>query len=234
MNNLTAANHPDFNHPTNTVVTDIPADAAAFDCLCSQDRIQASEQVRWLAEKSDSAYPPVPFPSRQMFEQVGADALTQLVERQHQRLLETDIAGLFPSDPKRFLNTVSKSVDFVVEAAGGPEHFSAKQGAMRMRERHFRTTIDERARDIWLRELYYAMQDVDFPTDWRPVYWLWMESFSIRMINRRTRMAAPNRYPYDNAATELSKALGWIPSQFVPPKSDRSDESQHGNSEASA
>lgn len=65
-----------------------------------------------------------------------------------------------------------------------------------MRKRHYPFTIDESAREIWLRHLWLAFDDVGFPVQIRQEYWEWVEPFSIRMINRRTQRAPPQRYPF--------------------------------------
>lgn len=73
-----------------------------------------------------------------------------------------------------------------------------------MRHRHFAVAIDERVREIWLRELLCSFDDVDFPPSLRETYWRWMEPFSIRMITRRTTREQPVRYPYAVAAERLA------------------------------
>jgi hemoglobin len=72
-----------------------------------------------------------------------------------------------------------------------------------MRKRHYPFTIDEAARDIWLRQLWWAFDDVGFPSQIREEYWNWVEAFSIRMINRRTQRAQPQRYPFREVPTTL-------------------------------
>ncbi len=187
----------------------MPEGAESTSCLCSQT-LQPGDQVRWMETKTDAPFPPVPFPSRQLYAEVGQECLTALVEQHHERLKRSEIGGMFPSDPSRFAATVAKSAQFVIEASGGPELFTPVFGGMRMRDRHFRPTIDEHARDVWLHELMNTFDEVDFPQQWRPVYWHWMEAFSIRMINRRTRMQPPRRYPYEFAASDLRNLLGVV------------------------
>lgn len=185
----------------------IPEGVTPSDCLC-EEKLQPGDQMRWMDTKVDAPFPPVPFPSRQLYAEVGAECLTTLVEQHHERLKRSEIGDLFPSDPGRFAATVAKAVAFVIEASGGPEMFSPVQGSMRMRDRHFRPTIDEHAREVWLHELINTFDEVDFPEAWRPVYWHWMEAFSIRTINRRRRMQPPRRFPYEHAASDLHLLLG--------------------------
>jgi hemoglobin len=72
-----------------------------------------------------------------------------------------------------------------------------------MRRRHYPFTIDEAAREVWLRELWLAFDDVGFPAQLRREYWEWVEAFSIRMINRRTRRAQPRRFPFADMPSRL-------------------------------
>ncbi len=186
--------------------SEIPAGAQRVTCLCgSGATLGAEDEVRWLDAFHDISFPPVPFPSRRVGEIAGESMLRALIHRHHQRLRKTEVGALFPASEPAFLAAVDKSADFVVEACGGPAHFTPVHGPMRMRDRHFRVSIDERAREIWLRELLSAFDDVGFPDSVREEYWAWMEPFSIRMINRRTTKTPPRRHPYGEADSSLPK-----------------------------
>ncbi|MDO6681507.1 MULTISPECIES: hypothetical protein [unclassified Oceanobacter] len=181
----------------------IPADAKQIDCFCSGSQLQAEPQERWMNRKETEAFPAVPLPSSALYNEVGAEALTGLVERHHQRLQLSVIGTLFPQQPHAFAATVAKSVAFILEGAGGPVDFTERHGEVRMRERHFPVSIDEAARDVWLLELLRSFDDVDFPSHWRDTYWRWMEAFSLRMVNRRTRMEPLSRYRLADAQASL-------------------------------
>ncbi len=186
----------------------IPPDATRYACLCGAGApLRAGEEARWLEPFFDLEFPPVPFPSRRVYLTAGEEGLRLLVLRHHVRLLETEVGRLFPEDRRRFMAGVQKTADFIVEACGGPELFTPRHGPMRMRERHFPFEIDERAREIWLRELLLAFDDTDFPEEIRQEYWEWMEPFSIRMINRRTSKRQPGRHPWADARGSLAQAI---------------------------
>ncbi len=72
-----------------------------------------------------------------------------------------------------------------------------------MRRRHCPFTIDEVAREVWLRELWLAFDDVSFPAQLRREYWECVEAFSIHMINRRTQRAQPQRFPFTDMPSSL-------------------------------
>lgn len=157
-------------------------------------------------------HPPValnilPFPSQRVFKIAGEELLRTLVKRHHERLLNTPVAHLFPTDPVRFNVGVNKTADFIIEASGGPAGFTSIHGHTCMRTRHFPFTIDEQAREIWLAQLLLAFDDVAFPEDIKQEYWDWVESLSIRIINRRTMRASPRRYPLSEAPLTLSNFM---------------------------
>jgi len=190
------------------VLDRIPPGATTLSCFCqSGASLQPGAEVRWLEQKNDAPFPPVPFPSNRLYREAGHACLAELVVRHHERLRDSVIGHLFPEDPVAFSATVARTLNFVIEASGGPALFTRSEGGMRLRERHFGVTIDENVRDRWLLELLRAFDDVSFPDQWRPSYWRWMEALSIRMINRRTRMQPPPRYPYEQAREKLQRVL---------------------------
>ena len=140
--------------------------------------------------------PAVIFPSPRVLDVAGEQALRQLTRRHHHLLAAGPLAPLFPADPESFSHLLGKIADFFVEACGGPALYTEQQGRGCMRTRHFPITVDERAREIWLEALYQAMVLEAFPVQLREEYWTWLEAFSVRMINRRTMKAQPERIPY--------------------------------------
>lgn len=48
-----------------------------------------------------------------------------------------------------------------------------------------------------------TLKEVNFPKEYLKEFWEWIESLSLRMINRRTMMEAPKRYPFENIAKEF-------------------------------
>jgi|GEM_PF-614000 len=193
----------------------VPPGAPSFSCLCENGLLAATEGERWMAEKTMDVFPPVPFPPARMYREVGEVKIRALVTRQHERLVESEIGHMF-ANPRTLAASVNKTIAFVIEASGGPVLFTPAFGEARMRSRHFRVTISERDRNVWLQELLAAFDDVDFPLAWRESYWRWMESFSIRMINRRTSMDLPPRFVYNEAMPKLLQALGLVATQWRP------------------
>ena len=203
--------------------TDVPRPDARLETTAhachSGDGFVVGDEVRWVDGFYELECPRVPFPSRRIFEVAGERMLRALVLRHHQRLSETPLRTLFPADSKRFLAGVTRAADYAVETSGGPKYYTPHHGKSCMRKRHFPFTIDEAAREIWLRQLWLAFDDVGFPAQIREEYWDWVESFSIRMINRRTQRAQPQRYPFREVPVTLLQGYE-APAAFATPGAD--------------
>jgi hemoglobin len=180
--------------------TDLPT---THGCQSGAIGFVVGAEVRWVEGMHELEFPPVPFPSRRIFELAGAGTLRALVLRHHQRLYETPLRALFHINKERFLAGVARAADYAIETCGGPRDFTSRHGKPCMRRRHYPFTIDEGAREVWLRELWLAFDDVSFPAQLRREYWEWVEAFSIRMINRRTQRAQPQRFPFTDMPSSL-------------------------------
>lgn len=161
-------------------------------------------EVHWKRSAVDLEFPPVPMPTRRVFDVAGETGLRALVARHHERLRDSPVGHLFPFDGQRFEDGIRRAGDFTVEKSGGPVDYAPPDGRVCMRTRHFAFTIDEHGRDVWLAQLLLAFDDVDFPREVREEFWNWVEAMSIRMINRRTTKASPTRYPYADARRALA------------------------------
>ena len=185
---------------------------SANACQSGRNDFAVGDAVRWVDGFFEMEFPRVPFPSRRIFEVAGETILRSLVLRHHERLYETPLRALFPADRQRFIGAATRAADYAVETCGGPHYFTSSRGKPCMRKRHYPFTIDESAREVWLRQLWLAFDDVGFPAQIRQEYWEWVEPFSIRMINRRTQRAPPQRYPFaDVPHTLLYAAVSGAP-----------------------
>ncbi len=176
---------------------------AAGRCGCTGEAGSAepprqSEERHVCGEKVDFVYPEVPFPSARVFATIGEAALRKLVQRHHEYLLKSPIHYLFPPDREALEKLVKRSADFVVEMCGGPSYYTSTRGEPRMRSRHFPTTIDEKAREVWLICYRDALKETGFPLAILEEFWNWIEPFSLRMINRRTTWDPPRRIPFSS------------------------------------
>ena len=156
----------------------------------------------------DLAFPPIPSPSPLVFAIAGEALLRALVRCHHDRLRDSSIGYLFPADPKHFSAVVERIGDFVVAAAAGTPRAEQPQGHIWLRTQHLSITIDETARNVWLAKMLVAFDDVGFPDAARLEYWNWVEALSILVINRRTMITQPRRYPLADAAIALRAFMG--------------------------
>jgi len=161
-----------------------------------REALQPDEAIRVIDASHDLDFPPIPFPSLRVLRIAGEPMLRKLVLRHHELMRQSSIGDLFPADREQFMILVHKAGEFVVEACGGPDRYSAQFGTTCMRTRHLPFSIDEDGRHTWLRALWQAFDEVAFPDDVREEYWNWVEAMSIRMITRRRMRTQPPRYPY--------------------------------------
>jgi hemoglobin len=156
----------------------------------------------------DLAFPSIPCPSPTAFAGAGEAALRALVRCHHERLRNSSIGHLFPADPSRFAAVVERIADFVADTTIGAGRSTQSQVYTWLRAQHFPITIDETARNVWLAKLLLAFDDIGFPDEARREYWNWVEALSILVINRRTMITQPRRYPLADAAVALSPFMG--------------------------
>jgi hemoglobin len=156
----------------------------------------------------DLVFPPLPLPSPAVFAAVGEAAFRDLVQRHHERLRQSSIGDLFPSDPRRFAAVVERIATFMVETTNGSTQYVDTHGPIWFRTRHLPLTIDETARNVWLAALLATFDEVDFPEPARLEFWNWVEALSIRAITRRTMVGQPRRYSLAEAPTALRPFMG--------------------------
>ena len=171
---------------------------------CGQTQfVGAGEEPRTADAKIDFVYPPVIFPSNKILKTFGEAAIRNMVLHHHTLLKKSSIGDMFPADEKEFLEGTQKTADFFVEALGGGDIFSSKHGHPALRGRHFRFTIDEKGREIWLMMYKKTLRDIEFPKELLEEFWNWIEPLSIRMINRRTTAVPPQRFTFESIKSEF-------------------------------
>jgi hemoglobin len=153
----------------------------------------------------DFIYPEVPFPPKTIYKEFGEENIRKMVFHHHTLLKKSFLGHLFSQDEKMFEIVTNRTAEFFMEALGAPERYTSQYGHPHLRSRHFPFSIDEQARDIWLMFYKKTLKEVDFPKEYLKDFWEWIESLSLRMINRRTMMEAPKRYPYKDIAHEFEK-----------------------------
>jgi hemoglobin len=117
---------------------------------------------------------------------MGEANLFALCREFYARLEETELRSMFPADMAK---ASEKLAAFLVGLCGGPPVFQEKYGDPRMRQRHLRFPIDDRARLIWLNTfkevLRTAPERFQFPVEHLPTFEDFLTRFSAWMVNRQ-------------------------------------------------
>lgn len=122
-----------------------------------------------------------------VFEAVGEAGIRSMIAELYRRLVESEIAWMFPDDPGELEEAVDRSAAMFVFLCGGPPRYQQRYGSPMMRARHLRFPIDERARLVWLDcfagALDLAERDLGFPPEHRPGFERFITDFSAWMVN---------------------------------------------------
>jgi len=122
-----------------------------------------------------------------LFDRIGMENLYELSADQYRRLAKSQVAGMFPSDPKELSAASRRQAEFLCGVLGGPPVYREKHGPPRMRARHLPFAIDESARREWLRCFSEALGDgarLGLDREETRRLTAWIEAFSAWMVNR--------------------------------------------------
>lgn len=147
-------------------------------------------------------YPDVISPAPHVFRIAGEQKIRDLVIYHHQLLFKSPLKDIFGDSEKRFEIIANRTADFHVEACGGPNYYSSVRGSASLGIRHLPFTITEADRELWLDLYAKSLFDTRFPLDAGEIYWRWIESVSLRVINRRGRALPPERISFNQAMTK--------------------------------
>ena len=156
------------------------------------------ETPRRAQPKIDIIFPEVFFPSNKTYLALGEAKIREVVKVHHELVRHSKIGHLYPQEEEAFIAATTKIEDFFVQMLGGKDLYTSVQGHPRLRDRHFPFEVTETGRDIWLMSFRKALKQCAVPKELLPEIWNWVESISIRMINRRTSMEMVKRYPYES------------------------------------
>ncbi|WP_333805044.1 globin domain-containing protein [Sulfurospirillum sp.] len=159
---------------------------------------QTDENPRRTPPKIDIIYPEVFFPSNKTYLAIGEAKIREVVKIHHDLVRKSKIGHLYPQDDATFIAATTKIEDFFVQMLGGANLYTSKQGHPKLRDRHFPFEVNETGRDIWLMCFKKALKQTHISKELLPEIWNWVESISMRMVNRRTSMEMLKRYPYES------------------------------------
>ncbi len=131
--------------------------------------------------------PPVTKPHPGFYHQVGEERFRKLVDDHYELIRTSDIGFLFPiNDEDDFQQAKDHAADFLIQICGGPDYFNQHRGQPQMVGRHAPFRIDEPARRRWLEfyaELLVALEDEGVDPEYIKSFWVYLDVFSIWMIN---------------------------------------------------
>ncbi len=119
---------------------------------------------------------------RSLYELVGGEAtFRQLVDGFYARVeADPELRKIFPSD---MAEGKEAQFLFLSQFFGGPTTYSQQRGHPRLRMRHMPFVIDQKARDLWLKHMLEALDEVGIEEPMRSTMVDYFDRGSQFMIN---------------------------------------------------
>jgi len=165
-----------------------------------------SESLKWGITNLKASLPLIIFPTPSFLEKVGASNIAKIVLHHHRLLQKSSIAHMYPIDEEHFLEGVSKASHFLIESLGGEKVYTYSYGPPALCRTHAPFVIDDEAREVWLMLYKQTLHDLHFPKELIKEFWDWIEPFSLRMINKRSRSTPLKRFLYEDMKKEFGIA----------------------------
>jgi len=132
--------------------------------------------------------PPVTKPIPEFLIEVGEEGIRKLAHDHYEKIRDSKISFLFPSNEEDFEKAKEHAADFLIQICGGRAYFTENRGAPKMVQRHARFRIDNESRVEWL-ELYkpllLELKDKGVTETSLQSFWNYLNIFSIWMINTK-------------------------------------------------
>ncbi|MEW6579108.1 MAG: globin [Chloroflexota bacterium] len=117
-----------------------------------------------------------------VYEQIGEEGIARLVEAFYRRVSTDPV--LRPMYPEDDLAPAARRLRmFLVQFFGGPDAYSQERGQPRLRLRHSPFTIDQTARNVWVRHMLAALDEAGIPDPARTVIQEYFERTATHLIN---------------------------------------------------
>ena len=114
---------------------------------------------------------------------VGEDGFTRLVAAFYRRVPTDEVLG--PMYPPDDLAAAERRLrDFLVGRFGGPPRYIEERGHPRLRMRHHRFAIDQRARGRWLALMSDALTEAQLPAEPSTILLGFFETVATMLVNR--------------------------------------------------
>jgi hemoglobin len=114
---------------------------------------------------------------------IGAEGFTRLVAAFYRQVPQDDLLG--PMYPAQDLSGAEQRLrDFLIGRFGGPQTYIEQRGHPRLRARHSPFSINETARDRWMRLMDNALGEASLPDEAERVLRKFFTDMSTFMINQ--------------------------------------------------
>lgn len=117
-----------------------------------------------------------------VYGQIGPEGFQRLVDGFYRRVADDSL--LRAMYPEADLQPAARRLRlFLEQFFGGPHTYSEERGHPRLRMRHAPYTIDETARDVWVRHMLAALTEADIPEPAHSTLRAYFERTATFMIN---------------------------------------------------
>jgi hemoglobin len=119
----------------------------------------------------------------EVYSAIGAEGFKRLVAAFYQQVPQDEILG--PMYTMRDLPGAEQRLrDFLIGRFGGPQTYIEQRGHPRLRARHSPFSIDQTARDRWMRLMDNALGEAALPVEAERVLRKFLNDMSAFMINQ--------------------------------------------------
>ena len=130
--------------------------------------------------------PEVDLPDPALLAYVGEVGIRQFVSEHYDRLVQSDIKELFPTDPEGLAASKKNSADFFIQICGGPDYFNQNRGRPFLARRHAPFRITPSGRVVWLQcyqPVLRKLLEQGVPEEPLQRFWDYINIFSAWMLN---------------------------------------------------
>ncbi len=136
-----------------------------------------------ITEFPTGARPNVPQPDKALYSFLGEEGIRKLVNDHYDLLIESSIKHLFPPAGEALELAKKHSADFFIQRFGGPSYYNENRGKPMLTKRHEPFAITQEARKVWLNCYKELLPKLDMPENFKLDYWIFLDIFSIWMVN---------------------------------------------------
>ena len=119
-----------------------------------------------------------------VYGRVGEQAIAGVVAAFYAKVPHDDVLGpMYP--PEDLAGAEQRLRDFLIYRFGGPQRYLEERGHPRLRARHGRFAIDQRARDRWMTLMTAALAEARLPADVEMVMRAFLDGIATFLMNRQ-------------------------------------------------